>query len=62
MILQLGALMNLIIGITTAVEASNSVDADSKKGKFDFWYQWRNRVFARAWRNLRKEGYKHYSA
>jgi len=62
MILEFDALTNLIIGITTAVVARNSVDADSKKGKFDFWYQWRNRVFAKAWRNLRKEGYKHYSA
>jgi hypothetical protein len=38
MILQLGALGNLIIGIGAAV-ASDSVDPNIKKGKFDFWYQ-----------------------
>jgi succinate-acetate transporter protein len=38
MILQIGGLANLITGITTAA-LSDSFDAESKKGKFDFWYQ-----------------------
>jgi hypothetical protein len=38
MILQIVGLGNLLIGIT-AVGASDAVDADSKNGKFDFWYQ-----------------------
>jgi hypothetical protein len=39
--LQIGGLGNLIIGITVAAEAaaSDSVNADSIKGKFDFCYQ-----------------------
>jgi len=55
--LQLGGLANLIIGIATAGLGGAIVE-----GKFDFRYQWRNsEVSATAWRNLRKEGYKHYS-
>jgi hypothetical protein len=62
MILQLGGLTNLIIGITTAEVARNSVDADNKNSKFYFWYQWPNsEVSSIAWRNLKKDGYKHYS-
>jgi len=56
MILQIGGLANLITGIATAA-IGNSVDAESKNGKVDFWYQWRNiEVSATAWRILRKEG------
>jgi hypothetical protein len=47
---------NLIIGIV-AIESSDSINADSKKGKFDFSYQWRNsEVSATAWSYLRMEG------
>jgi hypothetical protein len=63
LISQLASLWNLIIGIVAASAASDSVNADNKKGKFDFWCQWRNSVVsATAWRILRKEGYKHYSS
>jgi hypothetical protein len=41
----------------------DSVDADSKNGKLDDWNQWRNsEVCATGWRNLKKEGYTHYSS
>jgi hypothetical protein len=40
MILQLGALGTLIDGVRGV--ASDSVNAGGKKGKFEFWYQWRN--------------------
>jgi len=36
MILQIGGLVNLLIGIT-ALATSDSFDADNKKGKFDCW-------------------------
>jgi hypothetical protein len=63
LISQLACLWNLIIGIVAASAASDSVNADNKKGKFDFWYQWRNSIIsATAWRYLRTEGYKHYSS
>jgi hypothetical protein len=40
MILQLGGLGNLIGGITTAVRAADYfVDAETVKGKINFWYQ-----------------------
>jgi hypothetical protein len=41
MILQLGALGTLIDGVLSAVKI-DSVNADDKTGKFEFWYQWRN--------------------
>jgi len=62
MILQMEGLVYLIIGIAAVASKGDSVDAESKEGKVDFWYQWRNsEVSATAWRILRKEGYKHYS-
>ena len=62
MILQLGGLGDLIIAITTAA-AGNSVNVENEKGKLDFLYQWRySEVSVTAWRNLRKERYKHYSS
>ena len=39
MILQLGGLGNLIIGITAAAAAGNSVNVENKNGKLDFLYQ-----------------------
>jgi hypothetical protein len=38
MILQLGGLGTVYDGISTAL-SGGGVDAQSKKGKFDFWYQ-----------------------
>jgi hypothetical protein len=56
-------LVKLIIGILTAAEAGLLADIEIEDGKLDFWYQWRkSEGSATAWRNLRKEGYKHYSA
>jgi hypothetical protein len=39
--LQIGALWNIIVGIiaATAAGASDYIDENTKKGKFDFWYQ-----------------------
>jgi pantothenate kinase len=39
MILQLGGLANLIIGIAAAAAVGDSVDADTKNGKLDYWNQ-----------------------
>ena len=62
MILQLGGLGNLIGGITTAASADYFHDSESRNGKLDFCSPWSNReVSVTAWRNLRKERYKHYS-
>jgi len=38
MILQIGGLGNLIIGIAAVASKGDSVDAESKEGKVDFWY------------------------
>ena len=57
MILQMEGLVYLIIGIAAVASKGDSVDAESKEGKVDFWYLWRNiEVSATAWRILRKEG------
>jgi hypothetical protein len=59
MILQLGGLGSLIGGTTIASGAKDYTDVESKRGKFDFWYQWRNNdgIWGR-----RGGGYKHYSS
>jgi len=38
MILQVGGLVNLLIGIAAAVEVQ-FVERESKNGKLDLWYQ-----------------------
>ena len=63
MILQIGGVGNLIVGITAAAAVGSSNNAQIRDGKFDFRYQWHYiELSVTAWRNLRKERYKHYSS
>jgi len=57
MILQLVGSVMLYIA-TQLVEATHEVNNTLDRGKFNFWYQWRNsEVSATAWMNLMIEGY-----